>query len=57
MTGSAKIDFTGATLKASGNAGIDKSRNDLLDENETSISVSWTGGGQGLKKCKRTLGS
>ena len=35
-------------VKASG--GVDKSKQDLLKENETTISVSYTGGGQGLKK-------
>lgn len=29
---------------------IDKSKRELLTENETTVMVMWTGGGQGIKK-------
>lgn len=48
----AKLAFTGDKLQLTGAGDIDKSKKDFLAENETTISVSWTGGGQNLKKRK-----
>ena len=48
----AKLAFTGDKLQLTGDGDIDKSKKDFLAENETTISVSWTGGGQNLKKRK-----
>lgn len=48
----AKLAFTGDKLQLTGDGDIEKSKKDFLAENETTISVSWTGGGQDLKKRK-----
>lgn len=37
---------------AAAEAQITKDRNDIMHQNDVTISVSWSGGGQDLKSCK-----
>lgn len=47
---SAAITLTSAKFQASADGDFGKEAHSLLTENETTISVNWTGGGQHLKE-------
>lgn len=49
---SAAITFTNTKIQASADGDFGKEANNLMTENETTISVNWTGGGQHLKEGK-----
>ncbi|KAF4462445.1 hypothetical protein FALBO_10745 [Fusarium albosuccineum] len=46
----ASVSLTLEKDSGSLDVGLDKIKSDILTENETTVSVTWTGGGQGLKK-------
>ena len=48
---SAAINFTKDKLDLNTDGEFGKDHTDFLKENETTISVSWSGGGQNLKPC------
>ena len=47
---SAAINFTKENFALDVNGDFDKNDTSFLQENETTVSVTWTGGGQDLKK-------
>lgn len=47
---SAAINFTKENLALDVNGEFSKHDNSFLEENETTVSVTWSGGGQELKK-------
>lgn len=54
---SAAISFTKDKLDLKADGLFGKNNIDFLNENETTISVSWSGGGQHLKPCMCSLTS